>query len=148
MGKFPEIDLSCPSVGTRGRDREPIGISKIWKARVKGPFESWNNERILAMDLRKDVCRVIIPTGKLAIGTHIREQFDLALGEVWGLIWTVHSFGTRVKNPQKVGDQHFMDPEDRNPLHFGIAKSETPKGDKATILWISGHVGQEFIQEG
>jgi hypothetical protein len=25
---------------------------------------------------------VIIPTGKLAIGTHIREQFDLALGEV------------------------------------------------------------------
>jgi hypothetical protein len=134
MGKFPGTDLSRPSVGTRGRDREPIGISEIWKARVRGPFESRNSERILAVDLRKDACRVIIPTGKLAIGTHIREQFDLALGEVRGLIWTVHSSGTRVKNPQKVGDRHFADPEDRNPLHFGIAKSETPKGDKAAIL--------------
>jgi hypothetical protein len=86
------------------------------------------------VDLGKDACRVIIPTGKLAIGTHIREQFDLALGEVRGLIWTVHSSEMHVKNPQKVGDRHFTNPEDRNPLHFGIVKSETPKGDKAVIL--------------
>jgi hypothetical protein len=86
------------------------------------------------MDLGKDTCCMIIPTGKLAIGTHIREQFDLALGEVLGLIWTIHSSRTHVKNPQKVGDRHFTDPEDRNPLHFGIAKSETPKGYKAAIL--------------
>jgi hypothetical protein len=51
------------------------------------------------VDLRKDTCGVIIPTEKLAIGTHIREQFDLALGEVRGLIWTIHSSGTHVKNP-------------------------------------------------
>ena len=86
------------------------------------------------MDLRKDACRVIIPTGKLAIGTHIREQFDLALGEVRGLMWTIHSSGMRVKNPQEVGDWHFADPKDRNPFHFGIVKSETLKGDKAAIL--------------
>jgi hypothetical protein len=73
MGKFPGTDLNCPSVGTRGRDREPIGISNIWKARVRGPFESRNSERILAVDLRKDACRVIIPTEKLAIRIHIRE---------------------------------------------------------------------------
>ena len=82
MGKFPRTYLSRPSVGTRGRDQEPIGISEIWKERVRGPFESQKCERILAVDLRKDACHVIIPTEKLAIGTHIREQFDLALGEV------------------------------------------------------------------
>jgi hypothetical protein len=73
MGKFPGTDLSRPSVGTRGQDQKPIGILDIWKARLRGPFESRNSERILAMDLGKDACRVIIPTGKLAIWTHIRE---------------------------------------------------------------------------
>jgi hypothetical protein len=50
------------------------------------PFESRNNERISAVDLRKDTCRVIIQIGKSAIGTHIREWFDFALDEVRGLI--------------------------------------------------------------
>jgi hypothetical protein len=49
-------------------------------------FVSRNSERISVVDLGKDVCRVIIQIGNLAIRTHISEHFDFSFGEVRGLI--------------------------------------------------------------
>jgi hypothetical protein len=50
------------------------------------PFESRNSERITVVDLRKDMCRVIIQIGDSGTGTHISERFDFAFGEDRGLI--------------------------------------------------------------
>jgi len=46
------------------------------------PFESRSSERITAVDLRKDVCHMIIQIGDPDTRTHISEQFDFAIGEV------------------------------------------------------------------
>jgi len=78
-------------------------------------------------------------TGNSAIGTHIREQFEFALGEVRGHISTSHPFGTRVGRSEEVRVRRFADPEDRKHLHFRIAKSGIPMRRK-TLLWGPGDV--------
>jgi hypothetical protein len=57
--------------------------------------------------------------------------FSLVFGEVQGLIRTVHRFGTRVRDPKKVGDRHIGGSVDAKDLHFRIANPETPKGGRS-----------------
>jgi hypothetical protein len=103
------------------------------------PLESRKSERISTVDPREDVCRVIIQIRKSSIGTHIREQFEFALDKVQGVIWTVHSSRTRVGKSEEIRVRRFVHPEDRKPLHFGIAKSEILMRRKSP-LWGPGDV--------
>jgi hypothetical protein len=49
------------------------------------------------------------------------------------MIGSIHPLGTRVGDPKRVGDRHFVSPGDKEDLHFGITKSDFLKERRAPL---------------
>jgi hypothetical protein len=97
-----------------------FGISRVLKMRHPGHQKSRNRERRSGPSILK------------------------------GRVAAIEAFGKGPDRRATSGnqDRDIGNPVDTGFMHFSIAMSETPIGDKAVVLWDSGHMGQELSQEG